>query len=415
MNRRVVLAVAIALSIVAATDSFAIPRFSLLTGTKCSACHFNPQGSGIRTELGWSAMNQVGLWQWKRPTTAAADSSDLGSLLGESTESASTEIGTNTWFGGKVIPGFDARGQIAKSSTTGKRIFIPMQFATSIAYMPMPELSLYTNINIASIEERIRGGNLFPGQTDFDAAIQYAPSPLLPSVRVGMIQPSVGIRQDDHTEYVRREAAINGSYLMPAYYNDVGAELTYEGVHWLTVNAGIFNAKNFSELDPTIVPGGSTISSNFSFDLPSVSARVVLWPQLLESGINTELGASILQNGEFQMINGFVGFGLANKATIFAEGMYSTNAADRRIRNWSVIGTYELFDWLSAHWRYDWGQTEYYPGVELGYAQAFLFGLEFYPLPYVELRPEYRSAQKNVFYGNGTYTAQYTIQLHLFY
>lgn len=413
----------VAIGTVAASDTIAIPRFSLLTGTKCSACHFNPQGSGIRTEMGWSMMNQTGLWQWKRPTTLAQDTSDLG-LLDGSNEPASTEIGTNTWFDGKVIPGFDARGQIAKSSTTGKRIFIPMQFATSIAYMPMPELSIYTNINIASIEERIRGGDLFPGQTDFDGAIQYSPAPTLPSIRVGMIQPSVGIRQDDHTEYVRRDAAaprqvsLSGPSLMPAYYNDVGAELTFEGINWLSVNAGVYNAKNFSEIDPTILGTDTGITSHFSLQHPSIAARVVLWPQSLNFGINTEIGASIMQNGDFRMINAFVGFGLADKATLFAEGMYSDNAQERRIRNWTVIGTYKLFDWLSAHWRYDWGQTEYYPAQDigdLGYAQAFLVGFEFFPLPYVELRPEFRSAQKNVFDGKSIYDGQYTIQLHLFY
>jgi hypothetical protein len=115
------------------------------------------------------------------------------------------------------------------------------------------------------------------------------------------------------------------------------------------------------------------------------------------------------------MINGFIGFGLADKATFAAEGMYSDNAEERRIRNWTVKGSYKIADWLSAHWRYDWGQTEDYPAIELVYAQAFLFGFEFFPLPYVELRPEYRQAQRNPFNGNGTYSGEYTIQLHLFY
>src|SRR5687768_14808585 len=42
----------------------AIPRFSLISGTRCSACHFNPQGGGLRTELGWESMNEVGAWRW---------------------------------------------------------------------------------------------------------------------------------------------------------------------------------------------------------------------------------------------------------------------------------------------------------------------------------------------------------------
>jgi hypothetical protein len=367
-------------------------------------------------------MNQTGLWQWKRakPTT---DTSSIDNLLGAGDqEQAATNIGTNTWFDGKVVPGFDARGEIANSSTTGKRVFIPMQFTTSIAYIPTEQLSLYTNINLASIEERIRGGNLYPGQTDFDAAIQYAASPTLPSIRVGMIQPSVGIRQDDHTEYVRRVAAPTNSYpnrinLLPAYYNDFGAEVTYEGIHLLTVNAGVFNAKNLSEIEPSILGIDNPMTSNFSLKHPTISGRVMLWPQSLEWGINTEVGASAMVNGDFRMFNGFAGFGLADKATFYVEGMYSDNADQRRLHNWTVIGTYKLFDWLTAHMRYDWAETEYdaLSPTELGYAQMFLFGFEFYPLPYIELRPEYRQEQQTAVYGPWKFTGEYTIQLHLFY
>lgn len=377
-------------------DAAALPRFSLLTGTRCSACHMNPQGSGLRTELGWQAMNETGIFKWH----AAHDEFDTN---------ASTP--TNTLYDGLFIAGGDARGQLVRVSTTGERLFIPMQLATSLAILPSHQVTAYTNINFASIAERARGGSLFPGEADFDAAVQYQPSIELPSIRAGMIQPSIGIRQDDHTAFSRREAAMNGTYLIPAYYNEVGAEVTYEGLRWLTVNAGVFNAKNLAEVDPTI----GSVNSYFDFKRPTVSGRVLLWPQLLEQGINGEAGASILMNGSFQMINAFGGFGLADKATIYLEGLYSKNADNRIIRNFSLIGTYQLIQWLSADWRYDWGQTELYPSRGLFYANAFTFGVELFVLPYIEIRPEYRVMQKNPYLGLGTYTAEYTAQLHIFY
>jgi hypothetical protein len=375
-----------------ASTASALPRFSLLTGTRCSACHFNPQGSGIRTELGWSVMNETGLFKWR-------DSQN------------DTIAATNTMFGGKVIPGLDARGQIVRLSTTGQRVFIPMQLTTSVAFMPAHELSVYTNVNLASIEERIRGGSLYPGETDFDAAIQFQPDITLPSIRVGMIEPSIGIRQDDHTVFVNRDAAPHGGYIFPAYYNDMGAELTYEGLKFLSVNAGIFNAYYLAQVDPSI----GVVTSNFDFSHPTLSGRVMLWPQLLEQAINGEVGGSIMVNGSMKMINGFIGLGLTDKATLYLEGVHSTNADNRILRNFTVMGTYQLAPWLTAEWRADWGQTELYPGKSLVYSQAFTLGAEFFPLPYIEIRPEYRLYQSQPFYGQGTYTGQWTGQLHVFY
>ncbi|MDP4199565.1 MAG: hypothetical protein Q8922_03335 [Bacteroidota bacterium] len=374
----------------------AIPRFSLLTGTRCSVCHFNPQGSGVRTQLGWEMMNETGLFKWHGP------SEDTSAVVSSP---------TNTLFGGTLIPGFDGRLQQVRLSRTGESMLIPMQTSVSLGIQASHQLTAYTNWNIASIIERARNGSLYPGETDYDAAIQYQPAVTLPSIRVGMIEPSLGIRQDDHTLFAHDEAAMNGIALIPPYYNELGAELTFEGIRWMTVNAGLYNSYNLSLIDPSI----GTVKSNLDFSLPSVSARVMFWPQLLDEGINGEIGGSILSNGSLLMVNGFAGFGLADKSTLYLEALYAENADNRIIRNFSVIGSYELAPWLAAEWRYDWGQTEMYPSVSLAWAQGFLFGLEFFPLPMIEIRPEYRILHKNPYAQNATYTGQWTGQVHVFY
>jgi hypothetical protein len=377
------------------TRCVAIPRFSLLTGTRCSACHFDPQGSGLRTELGWEMMSQTGMFHWGGEDTSGIPA-------------------TNMLYHGTVVPGGDARFQLVRLSTTGQELLIPMQLTTSLGFIPTPELTMFTNINWASVYVRSKpnfSSSLYPGETDYDATLMYQPSITLPSIRVGMIEPSISIRQDDHTLFAHQEATIQSIALIPPYYNEIGAELTYEGIRWLTVNAGVFNARNLAQIDPTI----GIITSNFDFSHPSLSARVVLWPQLLEQGLNGELGGSVLVNGSFRMMNGFAGIGLADKATLFFEGLYNKDAANRIVRNWSVIGSLELTSWLAAEWRYDWGMTEVYPGQALGYATAFLAGLEFFPFPYIEIRPEYRVLDKGPFFGSGTHTGQWTGQLHVFY
>ncbi len=384
------------LSPLVARNARAIPRFSLLTGTRCSVCHFNPQGSGLRTQLGWEMMNETGLFKWHG--------------LSEDT-SASPSSPTNSLLGGLLVPGFDGRLQQVRLSRTGESMLIPMQTSVSLGIQATHEITASTNWNIASLVERARNGSLYPGETDYDAAIQYQPSLTMPSIRVGMIEPSISIRQDDHTLFAHEEAASQSIVLIPPYYNELGAEITYEGMKWLTLNAGVFNGYNLSLIDPTI----GTVNSNTDFSHPSVSARVMLWPQLLDQGINGELGGSILSNGSFYMINVFAGFGLADKSTFYFESLYSKNADNRIVRNFSVIGSYELAPWLATVWRYDWGQTEMYPSVSLAWAQGFLVGLEFFPLPYIEIRPEYRVLHKNPYGGEATYTGQWTGQVHIFY
>lgn len=343
-------------------------------------------------------MNEVGLFKWSSPA--------------EGEEELTAAPSTNLMANGLIMPGIDVRVQQVKLSTTGKPAFIPMQLSPYLAVLPTKELTIYGNYNIASAIYRMRKGNsTYPGQTDWEAAIQYQPGIELPSIRAGMIQPSIGIRHEDHTVFVRREIALNGVNLIPPYYHDIGAELTYEGMKWLTVNAGVYNAYNLAQTDLTI----GKVTKYFDFEKPTFSGRVMLWPQLLDEGINGELGASILTNGEMRMVNVFAGFGLADKATFLIEGVHARNAAQRIVRNFSVMGSYLLRSWLSAHWRYEWGQTELYPGVDLSHANAFIVGAEFFPFPFVEIRPEYRYFERNPFSEAREHSGQYTVQLHLFY
>jgi hypothetical protein len=139
------------------------------------------------------------------------------------------------------------------------------------------------------------------------------------------------------------------------------------------------------------------------------------WPQSLDLGLNGEVGGSVLVNGAYHMYNGFVGIGLADKSTIYLEAMYAKNADERIVRNFSVLGSLEIVPWLAAEWRYGYGQTELYAGRDLWFAHEFVFGLEYFPLPYIELRPEYRILDRYPLSGTSTFTGQWTGQIHIFY
>ncbi len=329
----------------------------------------------MRNELGWSSMNRVGLIN--------PDSVGLGSMF---------TAETNTYLEGMLSVGLDLRLQSAKLGRppNAKRKIIPMQLTPYLAVMPAEWVSLYGGYNV--------GERRYPGQGAFEAAALIQPGVTAPSIRAGYIQPSVGMRHDDHTMFIRREVSMNGTPLLPPNFSEIGAEVNYEGLHWLTVNAGVYSARNLALAEPTV-----------DESKPSYLGRIQLWPQWLDEGINGQLGASYYGNGEFMMINGFGGFGLADKATFFVEGMYSRNSADRQLRNWTIQSTYQLREWLAMEWRYEWGQTED-PVFGLFHSQAMVAGLQFFPFPYLELRPEYR------FFENEDYRAgQWTVQLHAFY
>lgn len=368
--------IAATIGLIGSERAQAIPRFSLLTGTRCSACHFNPQGGGIRQELGWMSMNEVG--------ALSLEEVGLGGLKSE----------TNSYFNNVFTVGLDARGQLAKLGRPpeAKRMFIPMQLAAHAAVVPFEGLSAYGSYNFSTLRYS------FQGQTPWTAAIQYQPSVQAPSIRAGYIQPSIGIRHDDHTLFIRKDAAHNNTPVVPPEYNELGAELTFEGLRLLTLNTGVFGAKNLAKVEPTI-------------DENSVSytARVMLWPQLLDDGINGMAGGSILANGDYTLLHIFGGFGLADKATFYGEGMFSDNVNDKRMRNYSAQATWQLKEWLALAMRYEWGQTEI-PPSDLYHSSAFVIGAEFFPIPYLELRPEYRYFENDI-YRQG----QYTLQVHLFY
>ncbi len=366
------------LLIIASASAPALPRFSLLTGTRCSACHYDPHGGGLRTELGWSTMNLVG--------AIDPESIGLGGLYsGE----------TNSFFDHKITVGFDGRLQMARTGVPpyDERIFIPMQFQPYLAYEPTDWLDIYGGYNLSVV----MSNRELPGQFPVVGAVQVQTSPTAPIFRAGYISPAIGVRPDDHTVFVRREIARYKTTIIPPNYSELGGEVVYEGLKWLTVSGGVFSSHNLAETDPTIDPNGI-----------SYNGRIELWPRLLDEGINGQLGASVLVNGDFRMINAFAGFGLTDKATIYGEGMYSENADGQRVHNVSVIGTLQLANWLSLDWRYEFGMTE--TPADVWHANAFLVGFEFFPLPYIELRPEYR------YFENDQYrTGEYTVQLHLFY
>ncbi len=353
----------------------ALPRFALLSGARCSGCHVNIQGGGPRNELGWSTMNAVGAWTY--------DELGMEFMTAE----------TNLFADGLYWFGLDTRLQMAKLGRPpeDKRKIIPMQFAPSVSVAPTDWLTMYGQYNTGPLR--------YPGQTRYEAAAIIQPDFLLPSLKVGHFQPTTGLRWDDHTLFVRRDPAGGGSPVIAPNYAEYGAELWYEGDALVSATAGVFTSNNLARANP------GTDSSK-----PAFSARLMLWPQWLDEGINANVGASILTNNDFELVTAFGGVGLADVGGIEGELAMIRNGSDLRVRNFSINGYLQLWTWLIAEGRIEKGEA--FPAADATSltATSYVGGIEFFPLPYVELRPEYR------YLDTEEYTlAQYSLQLHLFY
>jgi hypothetical protein len=447
-----------------AFDAAALPRMALTAGSRCINCHVNPQGSGMRGDLGWYSMNQVGTWTW--------DKVGLSSLH---------NIESNAWLDGKLLFGFDYRGQSAQFGAPGfvrsgpdkgkvkdiERIYIPMQLSPAIAVVPTPTLTVTGSVNLLSVpvetgavqkakekvaEAKANGttpsfsddalGHFrkYPGQSHYEAWARWQGDFTWPAVRVGMMQPSFGVRHDDHTLLLRRNAASLKTPVVPPFYNDPGVEVSYskgfegEAVHnEIAVDIGGFVARNFVETETprfnakafeAFTAGKKDLAAinAEAMNTPMVSARVTLHTQMLESGVTGWLMGSLWHVGDVQMHDVSLAVGKSYWGSLIGEWTHNV-APKRTMSNWLAMASWAAAESLSVNARYERATTnDETLGSKEFSADSVVVGVEWFPLPFIELRPEYRylvasdESAPDPSVADGKYAfGQYTFQMHLFF
>lgn len=409
------------LTLLIASTALAVPRMSVTAGSPCITCHVNPTGGGLRNEIGFGSM-------------------DAGSLL---------EFGHfahNALFDDLVSVGMDVRVQAVRfggpttDPNTGAIVepdveVFPMQVQPYLGIKPMSGLWIYGSYAMGrkTVDEGELCDEHFPGQSCFDAAVQYQPSPTLPTFRVGMIQPSIGIRRDDHTIYIRSDALDRQRPIVPPNYAEWGAEASWQPESWIRGELGVFDVTHLEE----VLDRGVADESEEVWPV-AVSARFTVLPQIsfaaeeAASGddefdddefgddfgeetepaepfvINTWLGSSIYASGDFWLVNVFGSAGLYQGVEIHAEAAFSGRTSDYDTLNILAGASYAPWSWLAGSVRYERAVTTY-GGVDTVVTQA-VAGLELFPVPFVEIRPEYRIVRTDDYLFG-----QPTVQLHLFY
>ena len=382
-------------------DLLALPQMSLLSGNRCSSCHVNQQGGGTRNDLGWYTYRDVSALQ-----PAKGIMEDFWGIQDTLRE----------WIGAKSNIGFDMRFQYIRSrNPESEASFFPMQFSVYGHHQFTPWLGIEGAYNAGPIR--------YKGQQSWSGSVLLQPGIDLPQVRIGMFQPTIGIKNDDHTTLNRQIAAdwltpeilspYNQMTLIAPHFASPGIELGYEGLHWLSVHAGVFSNAILNQNAVTHDTSGSL----------AFTSRIMFWPRFFENSLNTYIGASILVNGEMSITQLMFGIGLTDQLSLNMESTMSNISHDRSIeprnttfrpsesRTISAELMYQIEPWLLPYFRSEYAELKQDANMQSTVIRQFIIGAQIFVLPNVEFRPEYRMFDT---YRPGM-IGRWGAQLHLYY
>jgi|DewCreStandDraft_4_1066084.scaffolds.fasta_scaffold00378_78 hypothetical protein len=371
-------------------SSFATPEFSLWTGNRCSACHINPQGGGMRNDFGWKFGNDASFFSFK----------DIG--LNPIAEYI--DKGDNSFFNGLLSIGTDFRYQSFRSHKTenATRRYFPMQASLYLSSTPLKWLTLQGQYNIGPL--------IFPAQKDWSASLILKPIDELPSLRVGFFQPAFGLRDCDMTSLDRRVASTDGTAsLIPPDYAELALELNYESLDWLSVALGIADSRSLSEISLY----GEQLSIVAVKDNPTFTGRLVIFPKLLEDFLpESYLGSSLLINGDFLIINSFIGVALFDDLQLIFRYSGSNKYFIRKTDNFIAGLTYSPYKGIFLGVKGEYGITKHILTDETYIFKTYqiVANAKIFILPFVEFIPEYRYIDCEEYRST-----RWAVQLHLYY
>ncbi len=332
----------------------ALPRFASRTNFSCKSCHVNPTGGGMRSPFG----NSYGREELPIPTWQEQFALD--------------EFNTNlTDF---LSYGADVRFlyfyQSKDDGSADRSSFFPMQADVYLNLQLSRKISVFVN----------------PAFGPFPRYEVFGLAKVLPAggyVKVGRFTPSYSMRLDDHTSYVREATP---------FRNNSGQQAGIE--------LGIY---------PEPIGIVAAITNGVSGDRASdvskalygrVDGRVKIGP----AGIM--LGASAYRDntagGRLTLLSGFGGVSFGEAFTVLAEVQHMKGtstlmsvSSDRNQRNSAGIELKQLALFTELSWAIMQGidlkfMYDFFdPDVDIksGRAERLSFGLEFFPVSGVELRP----------------------------
>jgi hypothetical protein len=373
--------------VVSIGDLSSRPQYTVLTGNRCIACHSNAQGSGLRNTLGSYSRNQTSLID--------INETGIGDFFKNAGEYNSFGEETFTW-------GLDFRLQSAKTSESERDLFA-MQLSPYIAVKPFDWLTLQGSVNLMEAE--------FAGQQIFTASVTIKPSYEYPELRFGFIKPTIGNLFDDHTLLIKQTTdEYYSNQIMPPDYAELGAELSYDYFKWLNITAGLYSTNSMNEItlfDKNFA-SVNIVGKNELFKL----VRVAFLPRFFENYLNTHFGAAHYFTSDYSITDLFVHLGLTDEFSLIAEYVMTNKKDMRESNNYLVELTYQIMSSLMVYIRYEDAKTKDIEQAADFKANRYTIGLNIYPFPFIELRPEYRIMDRM---GKDADSRDWAAQLHIYY
>jgi len=371
------------------------PQYSLLQsfGTKCTSCHINTQGGGVRSAGGWVSRKDISLI----PT----------SFLG--LNKFFDQLSTNSWANELITTGMDVRLQEAKWGVplVSTRSFMLMQSTPYLVFKPSNWLTFEGQYNISY---NIYTDKRYTGQNPWAGSVYLKASDSLPTLRAGYFQPTFGIKWDDHTVLTRQFYGIRrGNPIIPDDFTEWGAQIDYESISWLSASVGVFSSKNMSKI-PVKDANGNNIPIVDSTK-PAISMRGFLTPPI-GMGFVGFIGGTYYLSGDYYIGNWNLGFGKPDKFSLLFEYMDTEKKNVRRTQGLAIDLTYQLVESVLPYIRAEREITREKVNRDLYYTTQWVFGSHIYLLPFMDILPEYRIIKEDHLAG---YSAEWTFQLHVWY
>jgi hypothetical protein len=354
-------------------NSFSLPRYAVRLNDQCIDCHVNPTGGIIRNDNGW--------FYGKLPMSMISPREKELTLSPKLTDN--------------IIFGLDMRGQFLYSQERSRTDFQDMTGA------------IYSNIKLSEKIDVVTRYDFVQGIWE-----AYGIAKILPFngyIKGGKFQPNFGIHIDDHTAYTKggdfallRNGGVRGLMYDP-YYLETGMELGlyYKKLAFLTASVGRPSTNFTFETDPTytarleITPTEGRFGLMFGGSYSNSKQRT---PTFSPPYYNTDL------------YGGFMGVGY-DRFALLAEYDIADNYLAKDVTSSALMlkASIQIMVALEAIIRYDMFDPD--TDLEKNEFAHLIFGFEFFPYSFIEIRPQYRMHIEDPKIDNDAFV----MQLHFWY
>lgn len=338
---------ALAVVTLVARPAVAMPLYASREGATCVSCHIDPNGGGIRNEFGFNyAKNRHSVEEeekWAKFTVNPQ---------------------LNDW----IRLGIDTRFMYYASHFEGGRdlapsTFFPMQGNVRIAVSPHDQLTVVASHGITVDDDGLSDPYV---EREIYGLIQGLPSNLY--IQAGRFRLPFGLRQEDHTSYLRSFAFLG----YDSQAEDAGIEVGSVGPNW-------FAQLSLTNGSPPFAENAQTVAGKLGRASKTFQAAVSGYHRFSES-----TGAKIDRWSVY-------GSATRGAVTVLAEyGGGTRTGSFGTVNSEAVYGEvdYRVSRGVNLRAKYDWLEADEATGNDVS---RIVGEVDWVPMPFTELKLSYRT------------------------